>query len=176
MATDFEKNALVSSGGLKPSSKDTPGDIRVRINTIADMELIPLPYVGMMVYVVDEEKYYVQLQYVGNANDYIGQDNNANKVSFFKTTFEIEVDRIKPMYNLTKLMSLDKYVYNSNKTNIDFFLQIYDNIYFSHIVILLRNAIRPYFFICWLLFPFFCFKEYIFSGLKPNCSAKYVVK
>ncbi len=67
----------------------------------------------------DEEKYYVQLQYVGNANDYIGQDNNANKVSFFKTTFEIEVDRIKPMYNLTKLMSLDKYVYNSNKTNID---------------------------------------------------------
>ncbi len=67
----------------------------------------------------DEEKYYVQINYVGNANDYIGQDNNANKVSFFKTTFEIEVDRIKPMYNLTKLMSLDKYVYNTNKTNID---------------------------------------------------------
>lgn len=66
----------------------------------------------------DEEKYYVQINYVGNANDYIGQDANANKVSFYKTTFEIEVDRIKPMYNLTKLMSLDKYVYNTNKTNI----------------------------------------------------------
>lgn len=64
----------------------------------------------------DEEKYFVEINYVGNANDYIGQDNNANKVSFFKTTFEIEVDRIKPLYNLTKLMSLDKYINNPNKT------------------------------------------------------------
>ncbi len=65
----------------------------------------------------DEENYYIEINYVGNANDYIGQDSNANKISFYKTTYEIAVDRIKPMYNLTKLMSLDKYVYNTNKTN-----------------------------------------------------------
>ena len=59
MATDFDKNVIITGGGLKPSTVDTPSDIRTRINTIAEMELIPLPYVGMMVYVVDEDEYYV---------------------------------------------------------------------------------------------------------------------
>ena len=59
MATDFDRNALVLSGGLKPSTKNTPGDIRTRIESITDMELIPLPYIGMLVYVIDEEEYYV---------------------------------------------------------------------------------------------------------------------
>ena len=59
MATDFDKNAIVLSGGLKPSKKNTPGDIRTRIETIADVEAIPLPFVGMMFYVIDEDKFYV---------------------------------------------------------------------------------------------------------------------
>lgn len=58
MTTDFDKNVIITGGGLKPSTVDTPSDIRTRINTIAEMELIPLPYVGMMVYVVDEDEYY----------------------------------------------------------------------------------------------------------------------
>ena len=58
MATDFDRNALVLGGGLKPSTKNTPMDVRTRIDSIADVELIPLPFVGMMFYVVDEQKYY----------------------------------------------------------------------------------------------------------------------
>lgn len=58
MATDFDKNIIITGGGLKPSTVDTPSDIRTRINTIEDMKNIPLPYVGMMVYVIDEDEFY----------------------------------------------------------------------------------------------------------------------
>ena len=58
MATDFNKNALVVSGGIKPSSKNTPADIRTRITSIDDMVNIPTPFVGMLVYVEDEKEYY----------------------------------------------------------------------------------------------------------------------
>ena len=59
MATEFDKNVIITGGGIQPSTINTPSDIRTRINTIADMEFIPLPYVGMMVYVVDEDEFYV---------------------------------------------------------------------------------------------------------------------
>ena len=59
MATDFDKDVIITSGGLKPSTVDTPSDIRTRINTIEDMELIPLPYIGMLVYVIDEDEFYI---------------------------------------------------------------------------------------------------------------------
>lgn len=65
---------------------------------------------------LDEETYYVKLNYVGNKEDYVSEDNEGNTVSYFTTTYEIAVDRIKPTYNLTKLMSLDKYVYNTVTT------------------------------------------------------------
>ena len=57
--SDFDKNAIVLSGGLKPSKKNTPGDIRTRIETIADVKDIPLPFIGMIFYVIDEDKFYV---------------------------------------------------------------------------------------------------------------------
>lgn len=59
MATDFNKNVIVTGGGLKPSTVDTPIDIRTRVNTIEDIKNIPAPFVGMMVYVVDEDEFYV---------------------------------------------------------------------------------------------------------------------
>lgn len=59
MATDFNKNSIVLGGGIKPSTKDTPGDIRTRVDSIANVELIPLPYVGMIFYVEDEKELYV---------------------------------------------------------------------------------------------------------------------
>lgn len=59
MATDFNKNALVLDGGLKPSTKNTPSDVRCRVETRADIESIPLPYIGMIIYVIDEEAFYV---------------------------------------------------------------------------------------------------------------------
>ena len=59
MATDFNKNSIVLSGGIKPSTKDTPGDIRTRVDSIANVELIPLPYIGMIFYVEDEKELYI---------------------------------------------------------------------------------------------------------------------
>lgn len=58
MATDFNKNAIITSGGIKPSSTDTPVDVRARVETEKDILNIPLPYVGMIVYVKDTKKYF----------------------------------------------------------------------------------------------------------------------
>lgn len=59
MATDFDKNAIVMNGGIKPSTKDTPGDVRTRIESVSEVELIPLPFVGMIFFVKDEGQFYV---------------------------------------------------------------------------------------------------------------------
>ena len=56
MATDFNKNALSSAGGFKPSSVDTPIDVRARVETEADILTIPKPYIGMVIYVKDSGK------------------------------------------------------------------------------------------------------------------------
>lgn len=56
MTTNFDNNALTSSGGFKPSTKDTPIDIRSRVATETDILEIPNPYVGMIVYVQDTGK------------------------------------------------------------------------------------------------------------------------
>ena len=58
MATNFDNNALSSSGGFKPSTKDTPIDIRSRVETENDILEIPNPYVGMIVFVKDTGKRY----------------------------------------------------------------------------------------------------------------------
>ena len=57
MATDF--NGIVSSGGFKPSTKNTPVDVRTRIESLSEIAIIPNPFVGMIFYVLDEEKFYV---------------------------------------------------------------------------------------------------------------------
>ena len=49
---------IISSGGFVPSSTDTPIDLRIRVQSIDDIYDIELPYVGMIVYVIDEDKYY----------------------------------------------------------------------------------------------------------------------
>lgn len=56
MATDFNTNAIASGGGFKPSSKDTPIDVRSRVNTETDILEVPNPYVGMIIYVIDTGK------------------------------------------------------------------------------------------------------------------------
>ena len=61
MATDFTTNVIKTSGAFSPSTTDTPVDVRSRIATIADVETIPNPSVGVIFYVIDEDKfYYVQ--------------------------------------------------------------------------------------------------------------------
>ena len=56
MATNFNNNSIPSAGGFKPSSKDTPLDIRTRVETESDIMNIPNPFVGMMIFVKDTKK------------------------------------------------------------------------------------------------------------------------
>ena len=56
MTTDFITNLTNFPGGLAPESADTPLDIRIRVETEADIMNIPKPYIGMVVYVKDTGK------------------------------------------------------------------------------------------------------------------------
>ena len=58
MSTDFNKNTISVGGIFKQTKRNSPSDIRTRINTLGDVNSIPLPYVGMIFYVVDENEYY----------------------------------------------------------------------------------------------------------------------
>jgi len=62
---------------------------------------------------VDLANYYIKIHYVGEEDDY-QSDLEGNTVSYFSTTYEITVDRIKPKYNLVQLMALDRYTYKGN--------------------------------------------------------------
>ena len=57
MTTDFNYNnkTIDSSGPIKPSGKDQPGDPRIRVESYSDIESIPNPYVGMIITVKMDE-------------------------------------------------------------------------------------------------------------------------
>lgn len=57
MATNFD--GIIANDGFKISSKNTPMDIRTRLESISEVELVPNPFVGMIFYVMDEDKFYV---------------------------------------------------------------------------------------------------------------------
>ena len=57
MAMDF--NGIIASNGFKVSIKNTPLDIRTRIDSVAEIENIPSPFIGMIFYVMDEKQFYV---------------------------------------------------------------------------------------------------------------------
>lgn len=57
MATNFD-NAILLSDGFIPTRTNTPLDKRTRIDSIDEMSSIPNPFVGMIVYVSGEDKYY----------------------------------------------------------------------------------------------------------------------
>ena len=57
MATNFD--GIIASDGFKISSKNTPMDIRTRLESISEVEFVPNPFVGMIFYVIDEDKFYV---------------------------------------------------------------------------------------------------------------------
>ena len=61
MATDFSKvtgfgNPVMIGSKTNPNQ---PTDVRCRIETIAEMNLIEYPFIGMLVYVQDEDKFYI---------------------------------------------------------------------------------------------------------------------
>lgn len=49
---------IIIGGGIQPTTQDTPGDIRTRVETFNDIAGIDNPYRGMLVYVVDEDREY----------------------------------------------------------------------------------------------------------------------
>ena len=57
MATDFNKNntTISTTGGFKPGVRNTPLDIRTRVNLKADIDSIPNPFVGMKILVLQDE-------------------------------------------------------------------------------------------------------------------------
>ena len=58
MATNFN-NGIVASDGFKISVKNMPMDVRTRIESINEIESIPNPFIGMIFYVIDEDRFYV---------------------------------------------------------------------------------------------------------------------
>lgn len=58
MATNFS-GGIVASDGFKISVKNTPMDIRTRIESIDEILSIPNPFVGMIFYVADRDNFYV---------------------------------------------------------------------------------------------------------------------
>ena len=59
MATDFTYNntTIITKGGIRPITSDTPADVRTRVETEADIADIPLPYLGMIIFIKDVAKY-----------------------------------------------------------------------------------------------------------------------
>ena len=57
MATDFTNNnkTISASGGLQPTTINTPLDVRTRVNLKADIDSIPNPFVGMKILVLQDE-------------------------------------------------------------------------------------------------------------------------
>ena len=56
MSTDFNTNNIQIEGSLRPIIANTPLDIRSVVETEADILSIPVPYIGMVVYVKDTGK------------------------------------------------------------------------------------------------------------------------
>ena len=52
-------NGIIASDGFKVSIKNTPLDLRTRLNTIAEVPEVSNPFVGMIFYVMDEKQFYV---------------------------------------------------------------------------------------------------------------------
>lgn len=57
MATDFT-DGIIASNGFIISKTDVPTRVGSRIETLSEMENIPNPAVGMIVYVRSTDKYY----------------------------------------------------------------------------------------------------------------------
>ena len=50
---------IIVNGSLIPSTKNSPLDIRTRVNTIEEVSSIQMPFIGMIFYVIDEDRFYV---------------------------------------------------------------------------------------------------------------------
>ena len=65
-----------------------------------------------MLSTVQNIEYIVTLQYKGNSNDYVSDDN----INYYTRDFKIILDRIKPQYNYQSIINLDNQKFAVNQT------------------------------------------------------------
>ena len=51
-------STIETAGALRPGTTNTPLDHRIRINTLSEISSIELPYLGQVVYCLENNKYY----------------------------------------------------------------------------------------------------------------------
>lgn len=49
---------IETAGALRPGTTNTPLDDRCRVNTLAEISTIELPFVGQIIYCVETDRYY----------------------------------------------------------------------------------------------------------------------
>jgi hypothetical protein len=54
----MKSDKIITAGSVIPSMADTPLDARIRVENVSDIYEIEMPYVGMIVYVTNQDKYY----------------------------------------------------------------------------------------------------------------------
>lgn len=83
-------NKIIVNGSLIPSTKNSPLDIRTRVNTIEEVSLIQTPFVGMIFYVVDEDNFYVVKKLKSSAVGNIEIKDSA--IDVFEPLINVSVD------------------------------------------------------------------------------------
>lgn len=51
-------SVIETSGALRPGTSNTPLDQRTRVNTLSEISSIELPYLGQIVFCLEDQKYY----------------------------------------------------------------------------------------------------------------------
>ena len=83
---------VVISGPLMPSTKDTPIDVRMRVESLEDIANIQLPYVGMVFYVKSEGKHYtVKSLKAKDLNGILVEDALIDQYEEFGTHIDIDL-------------------------------------------------------------------------------------
>ena len=89
--SDNNKKVIVS-GPLMPSTKDTPIDVRTRVESLEDIINIQLPYVGMIFFVKSEGKHYtVKSLKSKDLNGVIVEDALIDQYEEFGTHIDIDL-------------------------------------------------------------------------------------
>ena len=83
---------IIVNGSLIPSTKNAPLDIRTRVNTIEEVSSIQMPFIGMIFYVIDEDKFYVVKKL---KNSIVGSiEIKDSSIDVFEPLININVDGI----------------------------------------------------------------------------------
>ena len=91
MSMENDKKVIVS-GPLMPSTKDTPIDVRTRVESLEDIANIQLPYVGMIFFVKSEGKHYtVKSLKSKDLNGVVVEDALIDQYEEFGTHIDIDL-------------------------------------------------------------------------------------